>query len=200
MSEERTEGTVNSSLTIINLDANDESTSYICSAENRAGIKSKNFTLYVVTSGSFGVTANLSKVEIAGIIVALLITFVLLFVVITLILIRSKKLPVYIFKSSSGQSQNDSLEKKKPLTKMLTNGSTIYPNSLPYSVQQQLSMLGLDGIDKKPEIFLKPDLVGSNIQQQQQPQLQISPNLNSSYELNHFSNGQGLFVTKYLFH
>lgn len=177
---------------------NDDSTSYICSAENRAGIKSKNFTLYVVSSGTFGVSANLSKVEIAGIIVALLIIFVVLFVVITLILIRSKKFPVYIFKSSSGQPQNDSLEKKKPLAKMLTNGSTIYPNSLPYNAHQQLSMLGLDGIDKKPEIFLKPDLVGSNIQQQQQPQLQIPPNITSSYELNHFSNGQGLFAFKYL--
>ncbi|OTF70244.1 Leucine rich repeat containing protein, partial [Euroglyphus maynei] len=204
LSEERTEGTVSSLLTIIGLDMNDDSTSFICSAENRAGIKSKNFTVYVVPSGTFGVPSNWSKVELAGGVLGLLITLVLAFVVITLILIRSKRFPFY--GGGSNKSTNtgnntggtDSLEKKKSLNKMFgQNGTAIYPSSNgtisgTYNGMQQhaLSLLGLDGIDKKPEIFLKPDLLVpgnmDNTKSSSNIQMIMPTQTTNGYELNHF--------------
>ncbi|KAH9507082.1 Leucine rich repeat C-terminal domain [Dermatophagoides farinae] len=211
LSEERTEGTVNSLLTIIGLDMNDDGTSFICSAENRAGIKSKNFTVYVVPSGTFGVPSNWSKVELAGGVLGLLITLVLAFVVITLILIRSKRFSFYGNSTKSdnngGSGNNDSLEKKNSLNKIFgQNGAAIYPSSINGTLstttytngttmqQHALSMLGLDGIDKKPEIFLKPDLlVPGNFMDntKSNSQIMIMPTTTSQttatgYELNHF--------------
>lgn len=202
LAEERTEGTVNSLLTIIGLDMNDDGTSFICSAENRAGIKSKNFTVYVVPSSAFGVPSNWSKVELAGGVLGLLITLVLAFVVITLILIRSKRFHFYgsssksINTGSGNTGGTDSLEKKKSLNKMFgQNGTAIYPTSNgtisgTYNGMQQhaLSMLGLDGIDKKPEIFLKPDLLvpGNMDNTKSNTQMIMSAQTTNGYELNHF--------------
>ncbi|UXI22511.1 hypothetical protein NH340_JMT08454 [Sarcoptes scabiei] len=193
ITEERSEGTVTSQLTVIGLDASDDDTSFLCSAENRAGLKSKNFTVYVISSNAFGVVSSWSKMEIAGSIVGLLITLILIFVVITLIVIRLKNFSLYIDEKSN---KNDAFEKK---TSFSGNGLNTQSNSsvtLPYSMQQHLSMLGLDGIEKKPEIFIKkpplqPDLLG---QQTHHPKLSIPLNLtmSSGYEMNQFTDNPAL--------
>src|SRR5699024_8684162 len=91
------------------------------------------------------------------------------FVLITLILIRAKKFSLYGHHQKSGSNgqgaggggDSGSLDKKPSHLNLLKNStSTVYPsgaNSMyggsVAALQQHLSMLGLDGIDKKPEIF-----------------------------------------------
>ena len=169
---------VNSVLTIVNLDASDDTGSFICSAENRACSKAKNFTVSVLPSSPFGVASNWSKIELAGGIVGLLISLVLAFVLVTLILIRSKRFSNALnsAKKLSAQGDNNGARPgedmdKKPIGHLLKGngalGNLVYPTGggvqanygyqqSATSIPQHLSMLGLDGIDKKPEIFLAP--------------------------------------------
>lgn len=158
LSEEVSEGMVHSTLTIVNLDQSDDARPYICSAENRAGIKTKNFTVMVLPASAFGVSANWSKVELAGAIVAILTTLVLVFVLVTLLLIRSKRFH-FGEKKMEGQSGDANSVDKTGGPVYTTNTNYPYGSSL----QQHLSMLGLDGIDKKPEIFLNTSQVKNEL-------------------------------------
>jgi len=172
LTEDRTEGTVHSMLTVIGVDSGDDFNSFICSAENRAGIKSKNFTLYVTPASTFGaITANWSKVELAGSIVAMLVLLILVFIIVTVVMARSRRFTDTLSnakKLSNQQNEhggNGDVDKKPPphvgqnLAVLLKNGTgnnLVYPTGTEYRymMPQHLSMLGLDAIDKKPEIFL----------------------------------------------
>lgn len=191
ISDESNDGTIHSTLTIVNVDLSDDSRPFICSAENRAGVKTKNFTVIVLPSSAFGVPANWSKMELAGCVVGLLITLILAFVFITLILIRSKRFS-FVGEKKFQQSNTNSLDKKP--CKMLKGGNAVYSNSgYPYgaSLQQHLSMLGLDGIDKKPEIFLNTNI--KDDMTNQPPDLVSASkghlgNGNTGYELDTYCN------------
>ena len=220
LTEERTEGMVNSMLTIVGLDLSDDTGSFICSAENRAGMKNKNFTVYVLPSSAFSVTANWSKIELAGGIVGIVISLVLAFVLITLFLIRSKRFSDALSNAKKlsangidvnggtgcGTGDSHSLDKKpiaQHLSALLKNGANqVYPTGggqpvnqfNQFGPSQHLSVLGLDGIDKKPEIFL----YGQHQQQQQTPvpDLVAASNtglVTNGYELNTYSNNGNVY-------
>lgn len=236
------EGTVSSTLTIINLDSEDDHANlvYVCWAENRAGSRAKNFTVTVLPSSSSllgGTASNWSRVELAGGIVGILISLVLAFVLVTLILIRSKRFGSALssakkfgggggdgnggLNGSSEMSEKSKTIAAAAVSQFLKGGTLngfVYgggggqnSQATNYGYQtssasatsiapHHLSMLGLDGIDKKPEIFgyssrrspvQQPDLVanGSN-----GPNSILGP---AGYELNTYSNG-GEFLLRIL--
>ena len=227
LTEEHNEGMVNSILTIINLDSSDDTGSFICSAENRAGIKSRNFTVSVLPSSPFGVGSNWSKIELAGGIVGILISLILAFVLITLLLIRSKRFSNALSnakKLSSNDGGNGGDLDKKPISNMFKSGtlnnSMVYPGpngtfqsgqfggyqqqQSATSIPQHLSMLGLDGIDKKPEIFHQPGIYHHNNNfKNQTPVPDLVPgsngmigNFNGGYELNTYANNNGKLLMR----
>ena len=236
------EGTVSSTLTIINLDSEDDHANlvYVCWAENRAGSRAKNFTVTVLPSSSSllgGTASNWSRVELAGGIVGILISLVLAFVLVTLILIRSKRFGSALSSakkfggggdgSGGGNGSSEMSEKSKTIAaaavSQFLKGGTLngfvygggggqnsqatnygYQTSSASATSiapHHLSMLGLDGIDKKPEIFgystsrrspgvQQPDLVangGGN-----GPNSILGP---AGYELNTYSNGGKFLFT-----
>jgi len=81
---------VSSTLTLFNVDHNDGLKNYICFAENQASTTSKNFSLHV-TSLPFQTISGWTKMEIAGLVIALLLTFFISCVLITLCILRSRK-------------------------------------------------------------------------------------------------------------
>jgi hypothetical protein len=133
--EEKAEGIVNSMLTIANLEGSD-SQSFICSAENRAGISTKNFTLTVLLL-PFGVVAGWSKIEVAGGVVGILISLVFVFVLVTIFLIRSRR------------GSHPNIDKHSPISvlKNLSPGVKVESSGL----KSHVTVIGRDGNEKKPE-------------------------------------------------
>jgi len=133
--EEKNEGIVNSMLTITNLEESD-SQSFICSAENRAGISVKNFTITVLPL-PFGVVAGWTKVEVAGGIVGLLLSLVFIFVLVTIFLIRSRR------------HSNPTNDKHSPISvlKNLSPGVKVESSGM----KSHVTVIGKDGNEKKPE-------------------------------------------------
>jgi hypothetical protein len=91
-SEDRSAGPslVSSTLTITNLEAGDSGKTFVCYAENFAGVASKSFTVTVLTIGG-AVVGGWSKVEIAVAIVTALIVLLSVFIGITIFIVRSRR-------------------------------------------------------------------------------------------------------------
>jgi hypothetical protein len=122
-------------LTIAGLEESD-SQSFICSTENRAGISTKNFTLTVLPL-PFGVVAGWSKVEVAGGIVGLLISLVFIFVSVTIILIRSRRV------------SHPNIDKHSPISVLKNLSPGVKVESL--GPKSHVTVIGRDGNEKKPE-------------------------------------------------
>lgn len=91
-SEDRSAGPslVSSTLTITNLEAGDSGKTFVCYAENFAGVASKSFTISVLSlSGT--VVGGWSKVEIAVAIVTAVIVLLSVFIAITIFIVRSRR-------------------------------------------------------------------------------------------------------------
>ena len=83
-------GLVSATLTIINLESGDNGKSYVCYAENSAGIASKAFTVSVLNlSGS--VVGGWTKVETASGIIGLVAALLVIIIAIVIFIVRSKK-------------------------------------------------------------------------------------------------------------
>ena len=134
--EEKSEGIVNSMLTIAGLEESD-SQSFICSAENRAGIATKNFTITVMPL-PFGVVAGWSKVEVAGAVVGILSSLVFVFVLVTIFLIRSRR---------THHPPDDKHSSPISVLKNLTPGVKCESSGL----KSHVTVIGKDGNEKKPE-------------------------------------------------
>lgn len=81
---------VSSTLTITNLEAGDSGKTFVCYAENFAGVASKSFTISVLSlSGT--VVGGWSKVEIAVAIVTALVVLLSVFIAITIFIVRSRR-------------------------------------------------------------------------------------------------------------
>lgn len=134
--EEKSEGIVNSMLTITNLEETD-SQSFICSSENRAGMSTKNFTVTVLSHPGFGPGGHWSKVEVAGAVVGILSSLVFVFVLVTICLIRSRR----------SHHPNDDKQSPISVLKNLTPGVKCESSGL----KSHVTVIGKDGNEKKPE-------------------------------------------------
>lgn len=133
--EEKSEGIVNSMLTIAGLELSD-SQSFVCSAENRAGIATKNFTITVLEA-PFSIATGWSKVEVAGTVVGILSSLVFIFVLVTICLIRSRR---------SHHSPDD---KQSPISVLKNLSPAIKCESS--GLKSHVTVIGKDGNEKKPE-------------------------------------------------
>ena len=122
-------------LTIAGLEESD-SQSFICSAENRAGISTKNFTITVMPP-PFGHVSGWSKVEVAGAVVGILSSLVFIFVLITIFLIRSRR----------SHHPNDDKQSPISVLKNLSPGVKCESSGL----KSHVTVIGKDGNEKKPE-------------------------------------------------
>ncbi|CAG2121221.1 unnamed protein product, partial [Medioppia subpectinata] len=133
--EEKSDGIVNSMLTITGLEESD-SQSFICSAENRAGIATKNFTITVMAL-PFGAVAGWSKVEVAGAVVGILSSLVFIFVLVTIFLIRSRR------------SHHPPDDKPSPISVLKNLSPGVKCESS--GIKSHVTVIGKDGNEKKPE-------------------------------------------------